>query len=94
MAAVADQVAIAMDRKLAEENIRRLNEELEQRVLERTAELRFAVTQLQEEIARPPAGRAAGGQPGQALPSVEPGVMKPSCAPKTRKGSSARPAGS
>ena len=50
MKAVADQVAIAMDRKLAEEALRRLNEELEQRVEERTEELQETVAQLEEEI--------------------------------------------
>ena len=51
MKAVADQVAIAMDRKLAEEALNRLNEELDQRVQERTAELRQTVEQLQSEVA-------------------------------------------
>jgi signal transduction histidine kinase len=50
MKAVADQVAIAMDRKLAEEALRRLNEELERRVEERTEELQETVAQLEEEI--------------------------------------------
>jgi PAS domain S-box-containing protein len=50
MKAVADQVAIAIDRKLAEEALRRLNEELEQRVTKRTAELQQTVAQLVEEV--------------------------------------------
>ena len=50
MKAVADQVAIAMDRKLAEEKLHRLNEKLEQRVKDRTKELRETVAQLQEEV--------------------------------------------
>ena len=51
MKVVADQVAIAMDRKLAEETLSQLNEELEQRVQERTIELRQTVEQLQSEVA-------------------------------------------
>ena len=50
MKAVADQVAIAMDRKLAEEALQRANDELEQRVAERTEELEETVAQLEEEI--------------------------------------------
>ncbi|HEY9072927.1 MAG TPA: GAF domain-containing protein, partial [Desulfobaccales bacterium] len=50
MKAVADQVAIAMDRKLAEEALQRANEELEQRVAERTEDLEETVAQLEEEI--------------------------------------------
>ena len=50
MSAVADQVAIAMDRQLAEAALRRLNEELEQRVEARTAELQETVAQLEEEM--------------------------------------------
>jgi PAS domain S-box-containing protein len=50
MNAVADQVAIAMDRQLAEAALRRLNEELEHRVEERTAELQETVAQLEKEI--------------------------------------------
>ncbi len=50
MNAVADQVAIAMDRQLAEAALRRLNEELEQRVEKRTAELQKTVAQLEEEV--------------------------------------------
>ena len=50
MSAVADQVAIAMDRQLAEAALRRLNEELEQRVEARTTELQETVAQLEEEM--------------------------------------------
>ena len=50
MNAVADQVAIAMDRQQAEAALRRLNEELEQRVEGRTAELKTTVAQLEEEV--------------------------------------------
>jgi PAS domain S-box-containing protein len=50
MKAVADQVAIAMDRKRAEATLRRANDELEHRVRERTVELRRTVEHLQLEV--------------------------------------------
>jgi signal transduction histidine kinase len=50
MKSVADQVAIAMDRRLAEEALKQARDELEQRVIERTADLRHTVEQLQWEI--------------------------------------------
>jgi signal transduction histidine kinase len=50
MKSVADQVAIAMDRRLAEEALKQARDELEQRVIERTADLRHTVGQLEWEI--------------------------------------------
>jgi PAS domain S-box-containing protein len=50
MKAVADQVAIAMDRKKAEARLKQAHDELEQRVRERTADLRRTVEQLQFEM--------------------------------------------
>jgi signal transduction histidine kinase len=50
MKSVADQVAIAIDRKLGEEALKQAHDDLEQRVMERTADLRHAVEQLQWEI--------------------------------------------
>jgi len=50
MKAVADQVAVAMERKLSEEALRQARDELEQRVLDRTVELRDTVAQLLEEV--------------------------------------------
>jgi PAS domain S-box-containing protein len=50
MQAVADQVAVAMDRKRFLEALRQARDELEKRVGERTKELQFTVTQLQEEV--------------------------------------------
>jgi PAS domain S-box-containing protein len=50
MKTVADQVAIAMDRKLAQEALQRAHDELELRVKERTTELRDTVAQLIEEV--------------------------------------------
>ncbi len=51
MKAVADQVAIAMERKRAEEELRRTHGELELRVKERTEELATVVETLLGEIA-------------------------------------------
>jgi PAS domain S-box-containing protein len=50
MQAVADQVAIAMERKRAEEDLQRAHDELEKRVAERTDQLMKAIDTLQEEI--------------------------------------------
>ncbi len=50
MQAVADQVAIAIDRKQTEEKLRRAHDELEMRVAERTGELADMVDKLQKEI--------------------------------------------
>ncbi len=50
MKAIADQVAIAMDRKLAEEALRRAHDGLELQVSQRTEDLRLAVENLQEEV--------------------------------------------
>lgn len=50
MKAVTDQVAIAMERMLASQTLKRAHDELEHRVEERTEELASAVNVLQEEI--------------------------------------------
>jgi len=50
MQAVADQVAIAIDRKQTEEKLRRAHDELEMRVAQRTVELSDMVDKLQKEI--------------------------------------------
>ncbi len=52
MRTVADQVAIAIDRKRAEEALQKAKSALEQRVEERTRELRTAYESLQTEIAQ------------------------------------------
>jgi PAS domain S-box-containing protein len=51
MKAVADQVAIAMERKRVEEDMQRAYDELEKRVAERTDQLTKTIDILQEEIA-------------------------------------------
>uniref|UniRef100_A0A7C3V6V6 histidine kinase n=1 Tax=Desulfobacca acetoxidans TaxID=60893 RepID=A0A7C3V6V6_9BACT len=51
MKSVSDQVAIAMARKLAEEALKKAYDDLELRIIERTADLQTTVRQLQWEIA-------------------------------------------
>lgn len=52
MTAVSEQVAMAIERKASEEELTRLNEELESKVDQRTAELRAQATELEEANAR------------------------------------------
>jgi PAS domain S-box-containing protein len=51
MKAVADQIAIAMDRKLVEEALETARDDLERLVEDRTAELQWALRDLQQEMA-------------------------------------------
>ncbi|MHB8736787.1 MAG: PAS domain S-box protein, partial [Terriglobales bacterium] len=51
LASVANEIAVGIERKHAEEALRRAHDELAQRVAERTAELARANTSLQEQIA-------------------------------------------
>ena len=50
MKAVADQVAIAIERKRAEDELRRAHDDLERRIEARTAELRMTIDALRDEI--------------------------------------------